>query len=96
MATKSKLDTEYPLVLVEWVDIVNTTGEWQTAEQLLEWADQLESTVHHVGFVLKEDQDFVVLVDSYFPTTDPNNKHLSQMGTCTRIPRGCIVSIKYL
>ncbi len=76
-------------VLVVWRDIVDDSG-WKTQNQVDRFLNKLgHDIVNQLGFLLEEDEDRVVIVDSYFPDH-------SYYGLVTKIPRGCILEIKEL
>jgi hypothetical protein len=74
-------------VLVIWKDIVSDDG-WHTADQLDDFAES-DNTVRQLGYLYEEDENQVILMDSYFEKKD-------LYGGVHKIPRGCIVSIEYL
>lgn len=75
------------IVEVTWVDIEATVG-WMDFDEADEFISNAKNrTVNHVAYILEEDEDQVVLVDSY--TADG-------YGTINVIPRGCIKEIKEL
>lgn len=76
-------------VLVTWVDIGSQSG-WHTQNKLDNFvADDKSYTVTQLGFLYEEDDDHIVLLDSYFP-------NMELFGAPTKIPKGCIVSIQEL
>lgn len=72
-------------VYVEWVDIASTDSGWHTVDEIDEWLVEEVNVVHQVGFLYRENEHFLVLIDSYF---DEN-----VLGTVTKIPKGCILKI---
>lgn len=72
-------------VYVEWVDIASTDSGWHTTYEVDEWLVEEANVVHQVGFLYRENEHFLVLIDSYF---DENI-----LGTVTKIPKGCILKI---
>ena len=76
-------------VLVEWRDIVYSHG-WNSQKKFDRFTtDDTGNVVVNVGYLVEEDEDQVVLVDSYFLDR-------SAYGTIHKIPKGCIISIKEL
>ena len=72
------------IVLITWRDISGMFG-WHSQSQLDNFiTDDKESLVHQVGYLYEEDEEQVVLLDSYF---EDKNK----FGTIHKIPKGCIV-----
>ncbi len=77
------------LVIVTWRDITASL-DWHTLNKLDAFiTDQKENLVHQVGYLYEEDDDQLVLLDSYFADK-------SKYGTIHKIPRGCVVDIKTL
>lgn len=77
------------IALVIWTDITSKSG-WHTQSQLDKFTtDDIENEVQQVGFVLEEDENQIVLLDSYFTSKET-------FGSATKIPKGCIKSIKYI
>lgn len=76
-------------VIVKWRDITASL-DWHTQNKLDAFiTDDRANLVHQIGYLYEEDENQVVLVDSYFEDG-------SKWGTIHRIPRGCIVDIKEL
>lgn len=76
-------------VEVVWIDITSHNG-WHTQNQIDRLiANNQEGMVYQIGYLYEEDDDQVVLLDSYF--VDKNT-----LGGIHKIPRGCIKSITYL
>ena len=76
------------IVQVTWVDIVSDDG-WHTQNRLDNYIHKDNKTVRQVGYLYEEDEEQVVLLNSYFTKKD-------MFGDITKIPRGCIVSIDEL
>lgn len=74
------------LVYVEWTDIVATDTGWRSREDLDSWIEGEEGLVHQTGFIYKETDTYIVLVDSYFDDTT--------IGAAIRIPKGVIKKIE--
>lgn len=74
-------------VLVIWRDITSHDG-WHKLSALESFiTDDAGTIVHQIGFLYEEDENQVVLVDSYF-------QDFSLYGGVHKIPRGCILEIK--
>lgn len=72
---------------VTWRDITCRSG-WHSQNVIDNYiTDDQEGLVTHLGYKYEEDDNQLVIVDSYFL-----NKEL--YGTIHRIPKGCIVSVK--
>jgi hypothetical protein len=77
------------LVLVKWKDITSHDG-WHKLSALEQFITDDDGTlVNQIGFLYEQDENQIVLVDSYF-------EDLSLYGGIHKIPRGCIVSISEL
>jgi len=79
----------YEPVLVRWKDITVSTG-WIDIESLDRFVmDEDEGIVTQVGFLYEEDENQIVLLNSYFHGKD-------LLGDVTKIPRGCIIEMRKL
>jgi len=74
------------LALVEWSDIVDGGGEWDSGEEPL-----IPVTVQTVGFILSKGKKHIVLVRDYF---DQDGKRT--LGGRLAIPIGCVERITML
>lgn len=81
------MSKEIDLVYCLWEDIMSSDTGWKSRDEAIEWADSEPSLVHQTGFVLDDDGEFILLVDSYF-------KNCETVGTVTRIPKQNIKFIK--
>lgn len=72
-------------VEVIWRDITSDDG-WHTPDEADKFISDDEGVVCHIGYLYEEDENQLVLIDSYF-----KNKDL--FGGIHKIPKGCIVSI---
>lgn len=78
-----------PLVLVTWYDITTSTG-WKEQEEIDNFVmDETENIVHQIGFLYEQDERQICLLNSYFTGKD-------LLGDLTKIPKGCVIDIKYL
>jgi len=75
-------------VEIIWRDIVSQ-NEWISQARLDRFITKSHDEVMQIGYLYEEDEDQVVLITNYFKGKD-------LYGTVHRIPRGCIVEIKYL
>jgi hypothetical protein len=73
------LDTEYPLVLVDWTD-AESEDSWSD----LSTFDGVLPVVRTVGFLLIDSQDSIVVAQNF----DPKNTQVSMVMT---IPKGMII-----
>jgi hypothetical protein len=76
-------------VEIVWIDIVSADG-WKDQNKLDKFiTNSRHNRVCQIGYLYEEDEDQVVLLDSYFIEKDT-------YGGIHVIPRGCIVSITEL
>lgn len=75
-------------VLVTWKDITSDDG-WHDADSIDKFVSDEENIALQIGFLYEEDENQIVLLDSYFL-----NKDL--FGTIHKIPRGCVISVTEL
>lgn len=80
---------KYPLVWVIWNDIVATDATWRDADDAIHWVDTECGLVHQVGFQLEKNDEYVVLIDSFF-------EEGTTVGTVTRIPIATVKEIKII
>jgi len=79
----------YEPILVRWRDITVSTG-WIVQDELDSFVmDEEEAVVNQVGFLYEEDEQQIVLLNSYFSGKD-------LLGDVTKIPRGCVIEMKKL
>jgi len=77
------------IVQVTWIDIVSDDG-WHSQNKIDNFIhNKIHNLVYQVGYLYEEDEDQVVLLNSYFPDK-------KVFGDITKIPRGCISNIKEL
>lgn len=74
------------LVQVEWLDITSHDGAWLDMKEAEEYAPTPMKTV---GFLLKEDPEYIVVVSTIADSLD-------SVGSTNAIPRGCIQSVTKL
>lgn len=75
------------MVYVEWIDIVATDSGWHTEDELNEWIESEPNKVHQTGFVFKETDEYIVLIDSFMTS--------EIKGTAVKIPKCVIERIEY-
>lgn len=77
------------IVQVDWIDITSSIN-WHSQNKLDKWVtEESEKLVHQIGYLYEEDENQIVLLDSYF-----DNKEM--YGNATKIPKGCIISVTEL
>lgn len=73
-------------VLVRWRDITVSTG-WIEQDALDSFVmDAEEAIVTQVGFLYEEDEEQIVLLNSFFHGKD-------LLGDVTKIPKGCVIQV---
>jgi len=81
----------FDVVYVKWDDAVSGSTDWTSMSDTLDWDDDCSSIGHHIGFVLYETDEYVLLVADIMPMT----KDLSLADTNTfspfRIPKAWIL-----
>lgn len=79
---------ELKIVSLKWIDIAESSSNWRTLEELEEFITDTKSKIcHQVGLLFEEDENQIVLLNSYFPDDD-------LYGTATILPKGCIIERK--
>jgi hypothetical protein len=78
---------ERKLIYCVWEDITSTDSNWRSSEESTEWSDAADSLVRQVGFLIDQDENYVVLTCSYLVELD-------FVGTTIRIPRATIKLFK--
>ncbi|MBT4768777.1 MAG: hypothetical protein HOO04_10515 [Phycisphaerae bacterium] len=78
----------WPVVSVKWVDAEARGGPgWEDPEDMVEFALRPLATVHTVGLLIYECEQFVAVTDSRGP---------DQIGAVQKIPRGWITSLEFM
>lgn len=52
---------EKQAIYIEWCDSTHDAGDWKTAEECEEWARNSLWTVRQVGFIIEENDSYLVL-----------------------------------
>ncbi len=82
------LARNWPVVSVTWVDAEARGGPgWEDTEDMVEFALRPLATVHTVGLLIHECEQFVALTDSRGP---------DQVGAVQKIPRAWITSLEFM
>lgn len=77
----------YPIVYCVWEDIVSTDTAWKSLDEAIDWVDSESGLVSQVGFMLEKNDEYLILMDSFFNNEDT-------IGAITRIPIECVRYIK--
>lgn len=75
-------------VEIIWKDITSDDG-WHSQDELDKFINDDIDTVTQVGYLLEEDENQVVLIDSHFLGKD-------LFGGIHKIPKGCIIEMTEL
>lgn len=74
---------KYQLVFCKWEDTTSSDSGWKSSDEAIDWADNTPGIVHQIGFKLEQNEEHLILVDSYFPDDDT-------VGTVVKIPMSMI------
>ncbi len=80
---------KYPIVYCVWEDITSTSTDWRELDDAIQWMDAEDSLVSQVGFMIEKNDDYLVLMDSFFHIEDT-------IGSVTRIPKNAVKFIKQI
>jgi len=72
-------------VYIEWIDIIATDSGWHSDEEIEEWLRTEGDTVKQMGFIYRQTDSHLILLDSYISGTF--------VGTATKIPKCNIVKL---
>lgn len=72
-------------VYIEWIDIIATDSGWHSDEEIEEWLRTECDTVKQVGFIYRQTNSHLILLDSYINDTF--------VGTAIKIPKCNIVKL---
>lgn len=76
------------MVYIKWIDIIHEHG-WHSVDDLENFDVQKEKIVHHVAFLYEEDEEQIIIVDSFFEDKET-------FGTVHIIPKGTILEMREL
>jgi hypothetical protein len=77
------------VIEVIWIDSCASNHNWLMMEDIKNWTDVEPLTIHTFGVKVQEDDNYIVIAQSY--TTDPE-----QCCNLMSIPKGCIKKIYVL
>ncbi len=69
-------------VSIKWIDIIQMDSGWHTSQEIEDWINNEPDTVIQSGFIYKETETHIILIDSYF-TQD-------YLGSAIKIPK-CVI-----
>lgn len=81
------------LVYVEWMDAASNRVGWLTLEHCLEWVDGANHIVHECGFILREDEEYLVLAMRW---TNSDEYQMDRFGDILKIPKPWIKNRKVI
>ncbi len=76
------------VIVIKWLDAHEKEQQWDSMEDTLNWAEKSEWIVTQVGFILFENDEYILLSSQ---VTKPE-EHLQRVGNATKIPKGWIVA----
>lgn len=81
--------SKFERVEIVWKDITAKSG-WINQEEADEFVmDEKENIVNQIGYLYEEDENQVILLNSYF-------SYMDLLGDLIKIPRGNVLEIKKL
>ena len=89
MLIPDKLKDVYPLVRVDWVDIIRNDSPWITVQKAVEWADDGPGRCMSVGLLIKKTRKYVLIAGGMDAKTSKEH----DLGGIECIPAGCIEKI---
>ena len=77
-------------VFIRWVDtITDSEDNWKNLDQTNEFFERNDNMVYEVGFIWKEDKDFLYLISKYLPSEEDDE--LTLTSGRTKIPKKWIL-----
>jgi hypothetical protein len=80
---------ERKIAIVIWEDVVASDQNWRSEDEGIDWSDNEPGLVNQVGYLLDQDEKYILLMDSFFACSDT-------IGSLTRIPVSLVRSIKII
>lgn len=80
--------SDWPLVLVEWID-PSSDGGWLELDAILADVASRDDHCRTVGWIIHDEADYVVVAGSVGLVMDGKR----QVGDVSKFPRGCLVSV---
>lgn len=78
---------KFDIVHVRWDDSMSDDGAWKSVNDVLEWDEELQSTVESAGFLLYEDDNYIVIALSQVCLTEDAGFNETKVHGCLRIPK---------
>lgn len=79
-------------VLIKWEDIEESHTAWQTPDEGIKWGAKHKCIVHQLAFIVEDNDRYLLVTNQHMTDTEGD----IAIGGVTRIPKGCIISIKRL
>ncbi len=83
---------KYKLVYIEWADAVSDSS-WHTYKSATKWAKGPDWLVRHVGWILEENDKYILLAGSWTPQKGTS---VDQFGNLHKVPKTWIRKRKIL
>jgi hypothetical protein len=87
LSAKAQDTTNVKIIIVKWSDVISSDSGWHTVDEAKEFVETRSSVVTQVGFLLRKDDKYLVMTESYFEGTDT-------IGGIIRIPVSLIITIR--
>ena len=87
---------KFDIVYIKWEDAISGSSEWQSLADANDWDDECVSFGHHVGILLTETDDHVLLVSDMMPHTKDGNLADTNCFSPFRIPKSWILQREVL
>lgn len=81
------------LVYIEWMDAASDRSGWVRLRECLEWIDGANHTVRECGFILREDDKFLVIAMRWIRADEYQTDRFGQI---LKIPKPWIVKRKVI
>lgn len=71
------------LIYIEWCDAITYTDGWIDRESVIEWAKNDDWIIRQAGFLIEENEKYIILAAKYNPQIETNDKY----SELTKIPK---------
>ena len=89
-------EIRHDIVLVIWDDAVTDDPTWKSVDDALDWSEDLKSQVYTVGFLLNDEEHYVLLAQSIMPLIEHAGDRDTNANGIFRIPKSAISETKIL
>lgn len=72
---------------IEWCDAITNHKSWMSKSEALEWANTTQWINKHLGFLIEENADYILLAGEVGQMTEDE----PQLGHVTKIPKVWII-----